>query len=153
MRFKNYKSAIHNFAHSFQSIDYMKSPKLAVNVLIALKNIGIKPTATFDFLNRTIEPKEAISRESTQLLNDYIGWLPEHCKRHDCDLRKLEKLQLTIWIDFDKAFTPERMSNCKQITVQTETHWKAVDKNEEIITISQDEIFKAQYLDMGLPEM
>lgn len=153
MRFKNYKSAIHNFAHSFQSIDYMKSPKLAVNVLIALKNSGVKPIAEFDFINKTIQPKEAISKESMQLLNDYVEWLPEHCKRHNCDFAKLEKLQLIIWIDFDKAFTPERMSNSKQICVQTETRWKAADKNEEIISIVQNEIFKEQYLKTGLPEM
>ena len=152
MRFKNYKSAIHNFAHSFQSIDYMRSSKLALNVLIAMKNRGFKPIVKFDFLNKTIEPIEAVSKESTQLLNDYIDWLPNHCLNHNCDLDKLEQLQITIWIDFDKAFTPKRMSKIKQITVQTETRWKATDKSEEIINISQEEIINERYLLTGLPE-
>ena len=34
MKFKNYKSAVHNFADSFQSGDFSKSGKLALNALI-----------------------------------------------------------------------------------------------------------------------
>jgi len=56
MKFKNYKSAIHNFAHSFMSIDCMKSGRLAVNVLIDLYNLKHEPEATFDFVNKTIKP-------------------------------------------------------------------------------------------------
>ena len=47
MKYKNYKSAIHNFAHSFQSLDYMKSPKQSFNVLVDLANLGLEPKATF----------------------------------------------------------------------------------------------------------
>lgn len=57
MKFKNYKSAIHNFAHSFMSIDYMKSGQLAVNVLINRYNLKMEPEATFDFINKTIMKK------------------------------------------------------------------------------------------------
>ncbi len=153
MKYKNYKSAIHNFAHSFQSIDYMKSGKLAVNVLINLKNKGIKPIAKFDFINKTIEPVDASSKESVKLLNDYIDWLPDHFLKHNCDINGLEGLQLTIWTDFDKAFSPQEMNNCKQICIQTETKWKAFGKDEEIITISQDELIDNRYLETGLPEM
>ena len=46
MKYKNYKSAIHNFTHSFMSIDYMKSGRLAVNVLIDLHKIGKENKAT-----------------------------------------------------------------------------------------------------------
>lgn len=54
MKYKNYKSAIHNFAHSFMSIDYGKSGRLAINVLIDSYNKGFEPKADFDFINLTI---------------------------------------------------------------------------------------------------
>ena len=72
MKFKNYKSAIHNFAHSFQSIDYTHSGKLAVNVLIELKNKKLPTFVRFDFLNKLIDPPMAISDTSIELMNDYI---------------------------------------------------------------------------------
>jgi hypothetical protein len=112
MKFKNYKSAIHNFVDSFQSVDYSKSEKLAFNVLIHLHNHKINSSATFDFINRIIEPAEANTNESKQLLNDYIDWLPEHFKNHNCDLNKLEKLTITISADIDKAYEPTGMNYC-----------------------------------------
>ena len=68
MKYKNYKSAIHNFAHSFMSIDYMKSGRLAENVLIYLHNKGLETIATFDFIGQSIQPiVEAISKDSKKL--------------------------------------------------------------------------------------
>lgn len=86
MKYKNYKSAIHNFTHSFISIDYMKSGHLAVNVLIDLYNLRLDAKSTFDFINQTIQPEKAESKESKQLLNDYLSWLPDHLENHNCDL-------------------------------------------------------------------
>ena len=106
MKYKNYKSAIHNFSHSFMSIDYTKSGRLAVNVIINLYKIGKKNKATFDFIKKEIIPKEAETEGSKQLLKDYLNWLPEHFKKHDCDFTKLEKLEVTIWTDFNKALIP-----------------------------------------------
>lgn len=153
MKFKNYKSAIHNFAHSFQSIDYMKSPKLAVNILLKLYKQGLEPNATFDFINDSIKPEEAKSEGSIQLLIDYKDWLVEHCNRHNCDKNSLEKLEIKIWTDFEKAIVPKGMNNSKQICIQTKTIWKAIGMEEEVIKIAQDEVFNQRYLETGLPEM
>lgn len=153
MKFKNYKSAIHNFAHSFQSIDFTKSGKLAINCLVHLNNLDLKPSATFDFVNKTIKPEQAISKDSKKLLVDYLHWLPTHFKNHNCDIDKLEKLQITISADFDNAVTPTGMSKRRQVTVATTTIWKADNKPEEKIEISQDEIIDAYYLKKGIPEM
>jgi hypothetical protein len=153
MKYKNYKSAIHNFAHSFMSIDFMKSGRLAVNILIDLSNVGIETKATFDFIRKKIEPKEAESKESRQLINDYLDWLPEHFENHDCDLSKLEKLEITIGTDFNKAITPPRMSNMKEFTVQTMTKWKVEQRDEQTIGISQTEILKQNFLKSGIPEI
>ena len=153
MKFKNYKSAIHNFVDSFQSVDYSKSGKLAFNVLIHLHNHKINSSATFDFINRIIEPAEAKTNESKQLLNDYIDWLPEHFKNHNCDLNKLEKLTITISADFDKAYEPTGMNYCKQIKVTTQTLWKAEGKDEQSIKISQDELVDNNFLQIGIPEL
>ena len=152
MKYKNYKSAIHNFTHSFMSIDYMKSGRLAVNVLIDLHKIGKENKATFDFIKKEIKPKEAESKESKQLLNDYLNWLPEHFKNHDCDLNKLEKLEITIWTDFNKTITPLRMNNTKKFELHTLTKWKADGRDEQTLEISQTELIKEYYLNIGIPE-
>ncbi len=153
MKFKNFRSAIHNFAHSFQSVDYTKSGKLALNVLIKLNNDGRAPQASFDFINRTITPVEAITLVSDQLLSDYINWLPVHLNNHNCDFSKLHKLHLIISANFEKAFVPSGMVDCKQLLVRTEAIWKAENRDEEKIEISCSEIIAEEYLKNGIPEM
>lgn len=153
MKFKNYKSAIHNFADSFQSVDYSKSGKLAFNVLIHLNNLKLKPSATFDFVNKTIQPEEAISKECEKLLNDYLDWLPTHFKNHNCDLDKLEKLTIDVSADFENAFYPQGMNKAKQICLQSKTIWKAENRDEETIVITLNEIVDDHYLKTGIPEM
>lgn len=152
MKYKNYKSAIHNFTHSFISIDYTKSGRLAVNVLIDLFNLKLEPRAIFDFINKTILPAEAFTKESNQLLTDYLRWLSEHFANHNCDLTKLEILEITIWTDFENARTPPGMSNCKEFTVHARTRWKADGRNEELIEIAQTEIIKESFIRLRIPE-
>lgn len=131
----------------------MKSGRLAVNVLIDLYNLGKDTKATFDFVNKTIKPDEGESQESKQLLNDYLEWLPEHFQSHNCDLRKLEKLETIIWIDFDKAITPQRMNDTIEFTVNAMTKWKTEGQNEQTIDISQIELIKKNFLRLRIPEM
>lgn len=153
MRFKNYYSAIHNFAHSFQSINYAKSGRLAFNVLVLLNNSGVDPLVTFDFMLKTIEPTCAVSNESRQLLNDYLEWLPEHFKNHNCDLSGIEILKISISANFEKAFTPYGMHDCKEIRINTKVHWKAVGKDEQFIEIHQDEVINSRFLVTGIQEL
>ena len=153
MKYKNYKSAIHNFTHSFISIDYLKSGRLAVNVLIDLHNLGLETKTTFNFINQTIQPEIAESKESRQLINDYLDWLPDHLENHNCDLTKLEKLETTFWTDFDKAFSPPRMDNALEFTVNAVTIWKADGREEQTIEISQTELIKKNFLKLRIPEM
>ena len=152
MKFKNYKSAIHNFAHSFMSIDYMKSGRLAVNVLIDLHNKGLETKATFDFVHKSIDPTEANSKDAKKLLADYMDWLPDHFSNHNCDFLKLEKLEITISIDFEKAITPHRMNDAIEFVVLTWTNWKADGREEEQIEIKQTEVIKRTFLKSGIPE-
>lgn len=152
MKFKNYKSAIHNFAHSFMSIDYTRSGRLAVNVLIDLYNLKIKPKATFDFINKTIEPTDASTEESNELLDDYLSWLPDHFAAHNCDLTMLEILEITIWTDFDKAITPPGMISNKEFVVYTKTKWKTDGRDEQTIEISQTEVIKENFIKLRIQE-
>ena len=153
MKYKNYKSAIHNFTHSFMSIDYMKSGRLSVNVLIDLYNLGLETKTTFDFINKTIQPDKAKSKESKELLNDYLNWLPEHFSNHNCDLTKLEKLEVTVWTDFDKAYSPPRMDDTIEFTIYALTKWKADGREEQMFEISQTELIKKNFLKLRIPEM
>ena len=153
MKRKNFKSAIHNFADSFQSIDYTKSGALAINVLIRLKSNGLSPTAEFDFLNRKVSPEVAKNKESDKLLEDYINRLPEHLHNHNCDIGLLEKLKIEITLDFDKSFVPNGMSNCLQIMIKTKIRWKLKEEPEEELIKEQNEVMKSQLLTTGLPSM
>lgn len=131
----------------------MKSGRLAVNVLIDLYNLGLETKATFDFINKTILPDKAVSKESKQLLNDYLDWLPDHFANHKCDLTKLEKLETTLWIDFNKAFSPPRMDNALEFTVNALTIWKAEGREEQFLEISQTELIKKNFLKLRIPEI
>ena len=132
----------------------MKSGRLAVNVLIDLYNLGLETKATFDFINETLQPNEAESKESKQLLNDYLDWLPEHFSNHNCDLTKLEKLETTIWTDFDNTLPYERNQKDRIYKVRALTKWKADGRNYEIIEITQSEIIPKKLVDLGkIPRM
>lgn len=153
MKYRNYKSAIHNFTHSFMSIDYVKSGRLAVNVLIDLYKIEMETKATFNFLKKEIEPKEAISKESQKLMDDYVSWIPEHFINHNCDITKLEKLLTSIWINFDSRRTPPRMNDTIEFVVNAKTIWKAEGREEQTIEIKQTELVKKVYLNLRIPEI
>ena len=134
------------------SIDYMKSGRLAVNVLIDLYNLGHEPKATFDFINDTIVPLDARTKESGELFKDYQNWLPDHFAGHNCDLTKLEVLELTIWTDFDNAKTPTGRNNCKAFVVHTLTNWKADGRDLQTIEILQTEIINKGFIKLRIPE-
>ena len=153
MRIKNFKSAIHNFTHSFASVDYTHSGKLAVNVIINLHNRGIEAKATFDILNNEIKPVEAISERSKKLLHDYCGWLPNHLLNHECDITKLETLQISIWADFKSAFSPNNMENTRQYELYAQAKWKLIEKNQQVTNISQTELINIDYLQSQIPEI
>tara|TARA_Y100000766_G_C18368429_1_gene347633 strand:+ start:133 stop:531 length:399 start_codon:yes stop_codon:yes gene_type:complete len=131
----------------------MKSGRLAVNVLIDLYNLGLETKTTFNFVNQTIQPNQAQSKRSRQLLNDYLDWLPDHFKNHNCDLIKLEKLETTIWTDFDKSFSPPGMNNTLEFTVNALTIWKAEGREDQTIEISQTELIEKNFLKLRIPEI
>lgn len=131
----------------------MKSGRLAVNVLIEQNKIGLKCKSTFDFINKTIKPEKADSKESRQLMNDYLNWLPELFKNHNCALTKLEKLIITFWSDFDKAITSPRMNDTIEFVIYAKTEWKADGKDEQIIEINQTELVKQKLLMTKIPEI
>lgn len=131
----------------------MKSGRLAVNVLIDLYNLGLASKTTFDFINKTIQPKQAESKESRQLLNDYFNWLPDHFENQNCDLTKLEQLEVTIWTDFDKAFSQPRMNNTLEFTINALTVWKADGRENQTVEVSQTELIKKNFLKLRIPEM
>jgi hypothetical protein len=126
----------------------MKSGRLALNVLIELHNVGLESKATFDFLKKSIKPTEAESIESRQLIDDYLDWLPEHFKNHNCDLTKLENLEITFWTDFKNTLPYERNQNDRVFKVSAKTKWKADGKDEEVIEISQSELIPKRILEL-----
>lgn len=152
MKYKNYKSAIHNFGHSFQSIDYTKSGKLAFNSLVLLNNRGLEPNVTFDFINKRIHPIEAENDSSIKLLNDYLNWLPEHFLNHNCDTNNLKRLEINIKSSFIDLTSPDKMDYCKQVEIETLIKWQANGKETETIEFKEIELVKKEYFKIGVPE-
>lgn len=148
MKYKNYKSTIHNFTHSFISVDYMKSGKLAVNVLIDLHNLGLEVKATFDFINKTIIPDEANSEQSRQLMDDYLDWLPEHFKNHNSDLSKVEKLEITLWTDFNNTLPYERNQKDRVFKVSALAKWKSEGGKDEKTEITQSQVIPKELVEL-----
>jgi len=153
MKYKNYKSAIHNFTHSFISIDFIKSHRYAVNVLIDLYKLNLEAKASFDFFNLSILPLEANTERANELMGHYNGWLPDHFEKHNCDISKLEKIETTVWIDFEIGFTPEGINDSIQIEVNALTIWQADGRAEKEIYINQSEMLRKTYLEFGIPEL
>jgi hypothetical protein len=152
MKYKNYKSAIHNFGHSFQSIDYSKSGKLVFNTLVQLNNKGLEPNVTFDFIRKQIIPIQAENESSKKLMNDYLSWLPEHFMRHNCDISKLEKLEINVKSNFIDLTSPNRMDYCKQVEIETNIKWQASGKEIETIQLKEIELVKTEFFKIGVPE-
>ena len=153
MKYKNYKSAIHNFTHSFICIDYTKSAYLSVNALIDLHNLKKETKAIFDFTNKSTKPIAIESKNNLTLINDYLNWLPNHFNNHNCDLMKLEKLEIVIWTNFEQAKSPLKMNNIIELTVNALTKWKVNGKSEQSLEISQTELINKEFLKLRLPEL
>jgi hypothetical protein len=134
------------------SIDYSISGRLAVNVLIDLYNLGATPKAVFDFINHSVNPIIAQSESCQKLMDDYQNWLPDHCHKHNCDVSKLEKLEITLEADFENTKTPPGMNDTREFTVHASAIWKASERNEEGIEISQIELIKVNFLKLRIPE-
>jgi len=148
MKVKNFNSAIRNFAHSLQSIDYTHSGSLAVNALVALHKAGISPNVTFDFMELKIEPAAAVSKSSLRLLNDYRQWLPDHLKNSGCDFSLLEKLSIRISATF-----PLPKKGTSVIVLNTHAEWKLKGRDTEQVDISESIAVKAHHLESGIPEL
>ena len=123
-----------------------------MNVLIDLLNLNLETNATFDFITKSILPTQGETKRSRQLLRDYSDWLPSHFLRHNCDLSKLEKLEIKFWADIAQAGKPNGISDTIEFTVYATARWKAESRDEEIIEIRQVEFIKRHYLKLGLPE-
>lgn len=152
MRINKYKSAVHNFSYSFQSIDHTRSGKIAINGLIKLRNLGFSPKMSFNFITKQIEPKLMCNEWSLKLLNDYLDWLPEHFKNQNCDIAKVIELRIEISANFEDMNIPYGLNDTKNIQVITNTYWKIERSKMQHLEISKDELIKFVYLKNGLIE-
>ena len=153
MKYKNYSSAIHNFTHSFMSIDYTKSGRLAINFLISKYNNECENQVIFSFVDNSIKPTNFDSIEMKELMTDYLNWLPQHFNNHNCDISQLEKLEITLKADFRNATIPEGMHDTREFEYSARTIWKVFGKNEQMIEISQIELIHKDFLKTGMLEI
>ena len=153
MKYKNYNSAIHNFTHSFISIDFSKSGKLAFNYLIDLNNNGLISKANFDFISKTVTPNLTTNKNVNQLIKDYSDWLPIHFKNHNCNIEKLNKLEIKFSIDLENLNKIPSMQDTVEIELKALVTWQAFDKEEKTIELNNKEVIKGSFLKTGIPEL
>ncbi len=78
MKVKNFKSVIHNFSDSLQSIDYRISSLLVFDEIVLLHSKHGLSAIEFDFVNKTIAPKIAENKNTKQILDDYLSTYIEY---------------------------------------------------------------------------
>ncbi len=136
MKSKNFKSVIHNFAYSLQSIDYTRCRFSVFYELIQLNTLHGLENIEFDFIKNTISPKEAINDHTVTILEDYGTWLPKLCESQNCDFNYIETLTIKISLDFDHITRPLEMKTTFQIQTQSHTIYKIKDKNSAYIDLT-----------------
>lgn len=133
------------------SIDFTHSGVLAVNTLIELFKNGRKQEVTFDFIDNVLRPSSIDTEENRLLLSDYKTWLPVLFESHNCDLSKIEVLMITITTNFEQAVISEGMDYAIEFTLSGTVKWKATDRKEEKIELSEKELINKTYLKTGIP--
>lgn len=67
---------------------------------------------------------------------------------HNCDLNKLEKLEITFWTDFKNTLPFDSNRNHRILNILAKKKWKTDGRNEEIIEISQSELIPNRILEL-----
>jgi len=79
--------------------------------------------------------------------------MPEHFLNHNCDLNKLEKLEIIIWGDFDSVNSPTEMRHDWKFTTSSLTTWKADSRDEQTLETSENMLFTKNFLERRIPEI
>ena len=141
MKLKNLKSVIHNFAHSLQSYDYTHSGKLVFDVLAQAHCESGISTISFDFINNTIQPESLKNQDSKQILKDYSEWLRELAASQNADSSEIEKLFITIAVDFEKHKHPPGMNYAIELEVISQVQYKVKVREEQNLTLSESGVY------------
>lgn len=152
MKLKNLKSVIHNFAHSLQSYDFTHSGKVVFDVLAkaSCDNDNGISTISFDFINGTILPSAIENDDSKQILSDYSKWLPELADSQNASASDIERLVITVSVDFEKHKHPPDMNYVVELEVLTEVQYKIKGRDEQKITISDVDVYGEKILPLKL---
>jgi hypothetical protein len=131
MKRKNLKSVVHNFAHSFQAFDFMKSQYTVLQELSVLFKKSSVSNVEIDFMKKIIQPVETQTKVMQQIMEDYIDWLPELCLSQNVDISIIKKLLVKVEIDFLNAEIYKSSRNERVLKIIT-TYTCVDDQNNEI---------------------
>jgi hypothetical protein len=141
LKIKQYKSIIHNFAHSLQSYDFTHSEKVVFDILAdSYCSKGIS-WIEFDFISETIHPIESNNSNSNQLLTNYTHWLPEFVTGQNADINILESLIIKIEIDFETHRRPDGMKHSIELKQTTKACYKVRDREVKEIFIEEIDVY------------
>ena len=144
MKRKNLKSVIHNFAHSFQAVDYRISQyPLLIELCSLYKEQGIT-SIEVDMLTKVVKPELARKQGIIERIQDYADWLPELCRSQEVNPAIIKELCLAVTAAFDSA-TVYRSSRNERV-VQIETIYSCRDDLGNILEgrIVENEVVKKQ---------
>jgi len=144
MKRKNIKSVVHNFADSFQAFDYRISQYPLLKELCTLYKEYSIFSVDIDFIDATIEPKEARTKAIETLVKDYIEWLPNLCKSQNVEISIIKSLKVRVTANFSSATVYKSSRNERELNIKTD-YLCSDDLNNKIKgTIEVNEIIKKQ---------
>ena len=144
MKRKNLKSVVHNFAYSFQAFDYRISQYPLLKELCSLYKEYSISSVDIDFIDATIEPKEARTKAIETLVKDYIEWLPDLCISQNIEPTIIKSLKVRVTANFSSATVYKSSRNERELNIKTD-YFCYDDLNKKIEgTIEINEIIKKQ---------
>jgi hypothetical protein len=97
MKYKNIKSMLHNFAHSFVSLMNYVDNKYIIDILSEIMKKAENKEVKIYFPSGKIEPPpndHNKKRTIDKSIGYYNDWLPKHAQSHNVELEKLSNIHL-----------------------------------------------------------
>ena len=92
MKYKNIKSAIHNFGHSFVSLMNYVDDDYIIDEMNKLVTNNKLNELSINFLTGQVEPKSIETKRIKKSISYYQEWLPKHLKSHEIEPSTINQL-------------------------------------------------------------
>lgn len=96
MKYKNIKSMLHNFGHSFFSLMNYVDGEYIVDILPDLIRKADGHELHIQFPSGKLVPAIRCPRRLRKSIGYYTDWLPKHVASHELELERISDIRLTV---------------------------------------------------------